>query len=164
MRPTRAIVTVCGVGFLPGAPGSWAALLAIPLANLLHVALGFPGFAAVTLVATLLGWWATVEETRGQDNTDPHFIVIDEVVGMWIALFPISAGLWWMGSDLMVFPWPAWVGGFLLFRFFDILKPPPVSWADRMHTPFGVMFDDVLAGLLSALITLLGAAVAHGWF
>ncbi|WP_118132605.1 phosphatidylglycerophosphatase A [Oceanicella sp. SM1341] len=163
MRLTRAIVTVGGIGFLPGAPGTWASLAAIPVANLLHVALGFPGFALVTLAATLAGWWGTVHETRGQENTDPHFIVIDEVVGMWIALFPISAGLWWMGSDLTIFPWPAYVVGFLVFRFFDIVKPPPVSWADRLHTPFGVMFDDVLAGFLTAAIAMFAAAVAHGW-
>ena len=60
-------------------------------------------------------------------------------------------------------PGPGWVVGFLLFRLFDIWKPGPVGWADRRKGPTGVMLDDVVAGLLAALVVTLLAGVAHGW-
>ncbi len=64
-----------------------------------------------TLAVFALGWWATVEATRGKADHDPSEIVIDEVVGQWIALWPLSLGLGWMGVDPWVFPWPGWVVG-----------------------------------------------------
>ena len=69
-----------------------------------------------------------------------------------------------IGAEWHAWPWPGWVLGFLLFRFFDIVKPPPVSWADRMEGPLGVMLDDIVAGVLTALIAVVAAGVAHGWF
>ena len=68
-----------------------------------------------------------------------------------------------MGAAPSVFPWPGWVGGFLMFRFFDIVKPPPVSWCDRPGH-WGVMLDDVVAGILAGALMLLAAGVSHGWF
>ena len=79
-------------------------------------------------------------------TSTPSHIVIDEVVGQWIALMPLSAGLWFAGAPPQLFPWPGWVVGFLLFRLFDIWKPGPVGWADRRKGPTGVMLDDVVAG------------------
>lgn len=164
MTPSRLIATGFGTGLLPAAPGTFGALLALPLAALLHWAGSFPLLAVATAAAFAAGLWATARQTAGGPGTDPQEIVIDEVVGQWIALFPLSAGLWWLGAPPGLFPWPGWVGAFLLFRFFDILKPPPVRWADRMKTPLGVMLDDVLAGLMAAAVLLAGAAVAHGGF
>ena len=89
-------------------------------------------------------------------------MVIDEVVGQWIALWPLSAGLWLGGAEPWLFPWPGWVAAFVLFRLFDIWKPGPVGWADRLHSPMGVMLDDVIAGVLAALMVAASAAVAHG--
>ncbi|MEO0914972.1 MAG: phosphatidylglycerophosphatase A, partial [Pseudomonadota bacterium] len=54
-------------------------------------------------------------------------------------------------------------GAFLLFRLFDIWKPWPVSWADGLKTPLGVMLDDIIAGLLAAIVITIAAAIAHGW-
>jgi phosphatidylglycerophosphatase A len=97
----------------------------------------------------------------GEDK-DPSEIVIDEVVGMWIALWPLSAGLWLGGADPWVFPWPGWVGAFVMFRLFDVWKPGPVGWADRQPGTMGVMLDDVIAGALAAAVVTLAAGVAHG--
>ena len=119
--------------------------------------------AVATLALFALGWWATAAETRGRDDHDPGEIVIDEVVGQWIALWPLSLGLWHAGVDPAIFPYPGWIGAFLMFRLFDILKPWPVSWADRKSTAFGVMFDDVLAGLMAAIVVMVAAGIAHGW-
>ena len=83
-------------------------------------------------------------------------------IGQWIALFPLSAGLWLMGAPPALFPWPGWVGGFLMFRIFDIWKPGPVGWADGLRGPAGVMLDDVIAGLLAAICVAVAAAISHG--
>ena len=101
-------------------------------------------------------------ETRAGGDPDPGEIVVDEVVGQWIALFPLSAGLWLAGAAPQVFPWPGWVGAFVMFRLFDIWKPWPVSWADGLHGATGIMLDDILAGLMAAVVVALAAALAHG--
>ncbi len=178
--------TLFGLGYLPGAPGTWASVAAIPLAWLLHALGGFWLLGLATVVLGLLGYWAAarvLEERaahRGEavelewsekDSTfaapggqDPSEIVIDELVGMLLALWPLSAGLTITGAAAHVWPWPGWVLGFLLFRFFDIVKPPPVRWADRLPGALGVMLDDLVAGGLTALIALVAAGIAHGWF
>ena len=160
---TRLIATFGGIGLLPGPAGTWGSLAALPAGYLLHWLGGFPLLAAATVIAYVAGIWATRVETFEQDDLDPGHIVIDEVVGMWIALIPLSFGLWHIGAPAGLFPWPGWVSGFLLFRLFDIWKPWPVSWADRRHGPTGVMLDDVLAGLMAAALVTLMAAIAHGW-
>jgi phosphatidylglycerophosphatase A len=159
---SRAIATVLGIGLLPGAPGTWGSAAAIPLAWVLHGLGGFPALLLATIAVTALGWWATAAATRGSDNHDPSEIVIDEVAGQWVALWPLSAGLWHAGADPWLFPWPGWVGAFILFRAFDILKPGPVGWADRRNDALGVMLDDVIAGVLAALCVAAAAFVAHG--
>jgi len=72
---------------------------------------------------------------------DPSVVVWDEFIGQWLALFLVPSGWLWI------------VGGFALFRLFDIWKPWPVGWADRqLHGGFGVMFDDALAGMYAFLV------------
>lgn len=157
----RALATGFGLGRLPGAPGTFASLAAIPLTWALHAAGGFWLVGPATLAVALAGLWAVSALPEGRD--DPPEVVIDEVAGMMLALWPLSLGLTVLGAGPEVFPWPGWVLGFLLFRFFDILKPPPVSWAERVPGALGVMLDDLVAGLLTAAIALVAAGVAHGW-
>ncbi len=159
---SRLVATAFGVGRLPGAPGTWGSAAAIPAAWILHGLTGFPGLALATLAAFGIGWWATARVTADSADKDPSEIVIDEVVGQWIALWPLSAGLWHAGAEPWVFPWPGWIGAFVMFRLFDIWKPGPVGWADRRHGPLGVMLDDVFAGLLAAIVVAAAAGVAHG--
>lgn len=159
---THLIATFFWIGRMRPAPGTWGSAAALPWAWVIHALTGFPGLALATVLAFGLGWWATLEETRGRADHDPGEIVIDEVVGVWIALWPLSAGLWHAGADPWVFPWPGWLGAFLLFRLFDIWKPGPVGWADRRGDALGVMLDDVIAGLCAAVILALGAYLAHG--
>jgi phosphatidylglycerophosphatase A len=163
MNTPRLIATCFGIGNLPGAPGTWASLAAIPLAWALHMAGGFWAVGLATVVLGVLGYWATARYLDGRAE-DPSEVVIDEVVGMMIALWPLSAGLILMGAEWHKWPWPGWVLCFLLFRFFDIVKPPPVNWAGRVAGPLGVMLDDIVAGVLTALIAVVAAGVAHGWF
>ena len=100
-------------------------------------------------------------ETRGKVDHDPSEIVIDEVAGQWIALLPIAFGAANAGVGVTAL-WPGWVAAFVLFRLFDIWKPGPVGWADRRHGPLGVMLDDVIAGVLAAIVTIVLAGIAHG--
>lgn len=162
MRVERGLATLFGIGHMPLAPGTWAAAAAIPIAWGLHAAGGFPLLAAATVVAFAGGWWA-VDRYLGGVDADPAEVVVDELAGMLIALWPLSLGLWLQGVEAHVFPWPGWLGAFVLFRVFDILKPWPVRWAERQPGAGGVMFDDLIAGLVAAALVTLAAGVAHGW-
>jgi len=164
MTVQRLITTFFGVGLLRPAPGTWGSAAALPAGYFLHGIGGFALLAFATVAVFFVGWWATQSETRGRENHDPSEIVIDEVAGQWIALWPLSAGLWMLGSDPWLFPYPGWVGAFVLFRLFDIWKPGPVGWADRRHNALGVMLDDVIAGIMAAAVVALAAAIAHGVF
>jgi phosphatidylglycerophosphatase A len=161
MRLSRLVGTFGGVGLLRPAPGTWGSLAALPAAWGLHVLGGFGLLALATVAVFALGWWAALVETRGGADPDPSEIVIDEVVGMWIALFPVSLGAAMRGVDVTAL-WPGWVVAFLAFRLFDIWKPGPIGWADRMHSPLGLMLDDVIAGVFAALAVIVAAFVAHG--
>lgn len=157
---SKLIATFFYVGLLPKAPGTWGSLAALPFAVILHAIGGFPVLVVATFIVFFIGWWATAQETKGSDNHDPGEIVIDEVAGQWVTLLPAS--YIFTRHDLPMI-WPALLTGFLFFRLFDICKPWPVSWADNKKTAFGVMFDDVLAGILAAIATIASAALYHGW-
>lgn len=157
----RMITSFFGAGLLPKAPGTWGSLAALPVGWVLHGLGGPILLGAATIVAFVLGLWATKEFTKDTEDHDPSEIVIDEVVGMWIALMPLSFGMWYMGAKDWAFPYPGWVTAFIMFRLFDIWKPWIVGWADRMHTPMGVMLDDVLAGIMAAFVVMGAAVLAH---
>lgn len=158
----RFIATFFYSGLSPKAPGTIGSMAALPFGWLIHGLTGFPGLLIATILVFFLGWWATANVTRGQQDHDPGEIVIDEVVGQWIALFPLSYGLWQSGAAPWLFPYPGWIAAFVFFRLFDIWKPWPVSWADRKNTALGVMLDDVLAGIMAAIVVALLAGIAHG--
>ncbi|GAA5069798.1 phosphatidylglycerophosphatase A [Roseibacterium beibuensis] len=157
---TRIIATLAYIGYLKPAPGTWGSLAAIPLAWGLHALGGFVALFAATLIVTLLGWWAVARETEGAETKDPSEIVIDEVVGQWIALWPVSYGAVFAGVGFWDL-YPGVITAFLAFRAFDIWKPGPVGWADRKPGALGVMADDVIAGWLAALVVAVAAAIAH---
>jgi phosphatidylglycerophosphatase A len=160
-RVSHLIATFGGVGHLRPAPGTWGSLAALPVAWALYALGGVPLFGLAILLVFGLGWWATALETRGKDDHDPSEIVIDEVAGQWIALLPVMIGASHSGAGVLAL-WPGWVTAFVAFRLFDIAKPGPVGWADRQHGPLGVMLDDVIAGVMAALVVGLGAYISHG--
>ena len=148
----RLVATFGYVGFLPGPAGTWGSLAALPIGYLLHLLGGPLLFVVAIAAAYVAGYWAARVETFETEDLDPAHIVIDEVVGQWVALLPLSLGLWAAGAPAHLFPWPGWVGGFLLFRLFDIWKPGPVGWAERRFGGgLGVMMDDLVAGALGAV-------------
>lgn len=162
MRISRAIATLGGVGLIRPAPGTWGSAAAIPLAWILHGLGGFPALGIATILAIAVGYWSIVAEERATNTHDASEIVVDELAGIWLALWPLSAGLWHAGVTGWMFPWPGWVGAFVLFRLFDIWKPGPIGWADRRPGAMGVMLDDLIAGLFAAVGVSLAAFVAHG--
>lgn len=98
-----------------------------------------PALVLFLVVVTCAGTWAAQEAERVLGGKDPGAIVIDEVAGQWVTLIPASLEPWAFN------PWAVLLA-FLLFRFFDVMKPWPVSWADRhLKGSFGVMADDVIA-------------------
>jgi len=150
MKLATIIGTIFGVGYIRPAPGTWGSLVALPWAWLLHVLGGFPLLLLGVIAAFLQGWWATSKMTEGSDDHDPSEIVIDEVVGQWIALLPLSYAAW--SNDIPVHVmWPGWIAAFALFRLFDIWKPWIIGWADRRGDALGVMLDDVIAGVFAAI-------------
>lgn len=153
-RVAMFLASFGGTGFLPVAPGTWGSLAALPFAWLLLVYGGWLGLLLATVIVTPLGIWASGRVAREKNMPDPGLIVIDEVAGQWLTLLPVGF--------MMAAPGPvAILIGFLLFRLFDILKPWPASWADRrIKGGFGVMLDDLLAGLYAA--ALLAAAIHFG--
>ncbi|WP_286796674.1 phosphatidylglycerophosphatase A family protein [Psychrobacter sp. UBA6291] len=145
-----------GSGLPRRAPGTWgtvgALIVAIPL-----LSLGFVPFLIITILACLLGnsiCGRTSELMGGHDN--PH-IVWDEWAGMWLTLLPLSYmgianGSFW--QNITQIPTiVAIIIAFILFRFFDIIKPPPIGWADKkVAGGLGIMLDDIIAGVMAAAV------------
>ncbi|HET8941336.1 MAG TPA: phosphatidylglycerophosphatase A [Rudaea sp.] len=136
-----------GSGLSPVAPGTVGSLVALlPWVGLRE--LPIPVFGLALIVAFALGVCACDWAVRRLQIADPGAIVWDEFVGQWLALAPLM----WMPRD-----WLWIVAGFILFRIFDIVKPWPVSLADRkIGGGFGVMLDDVIAGVYAALVLVFG--------
>lgn len=155
------IATFGGVGNLRPAPGTWGSFAALPAALLL-IWIGGPVLLVLGIVvATAVGYYAAKAEIAATGDTDPSHVVIDEVAGQWIALAPVA-----FGAAIMTVPvtslWPGWVAAFLLFRLFDITKPGIIGAADRRGDAWGLMLDDLIAGVFAALGVVLLAGIAHG--
>lgn len=144
-----------GSGFWPWGPGTAGAVLATVVWLVLHAVLTFVALEVTTVVLivlfTLLGTWATHRLTPYWGD-DPGRVVVDEMVGVWVALLP-AAG--WHTAQSLSDVWPMALAALLLFRFFDIVKPLGIRALDRRRGAFWVMADDLLAGLYSALLILL---------
>lgn len=158
---SKFIATFFYVGYLRPAPGTWGSLVALPFAYAIMSWAGFFGLAIVTFILYWIGYWATLDMTQDGDNHDPSEIVIDEVVGQWVALFPVAYGANMMGVSLLTL-WPGWIAAFVLFRFFDITKLGPVGWADKRDDATGVMLDDVVAGVFAGIGVTALASLYHG--
>ena len=158
----RLIATGFGLGYLRPAPGTWASAATVALGYGLHRLGHFPLVAGVTALAVVVAFWSVSRFTTGLEVKDKSEIVIDEVAGQMIALCATSGGFWLAGLPSGVFPWPAWVIPFLLFRLFDIWKPWIIGRADRRTDSVGVVLDDIWAGIFAAAASILAAGLSHG--
>ena len=159
----RLILSFFGAGLLRPASGTWGSLAALPAAWALHALAGPGGLIVATAALYGIGVSMTAQETAASEDHDPSWIVIDEVVGQWIALFPVSLGAYSAGVDALRL-WPGIVAAFVFFRLFDIWKPWLVGRADRRGDATGVMLDDVFAGIMAALGVMALAWLAHVGF
>jgi phosphatidylglycerophosphatase A len=148
------VATFFGAGFLKPGPGTYGSIAAVLLwyaaARILHpapIALAI-GTTIAAVVATLIGIPAATIVARESGRKDPSHVVIDEVAGQLIALIAIPVD--WRHATLSL----------ILFRFFDILKPPPIRQLERLPAGAGIMLDDVAAGLFALAV----AQLIHLWF
>lgn len=140
--PAFWFATVGGAGLLKPAPGTWGSLVAALLGfSAIMGGISLPIFGIALILVTVLGTIAIDRIENASGIHDAPEIVIDEVAGQWIALLP----LYYVGADIVLV-----VGAFLLFRFFDIVKPWPIGFLDaKVGGGFGVMLDDIVAGLFA---------------
>lgn len=140
------------VGYVPFAPGTFGSAVAIPLWFALRQT-GSPLLELLAIaVLTVAGAWSARVAERALGVEDPGIVVIDEVVGMLISV------LW------LPLTWPVALAGFLAFRFFDIVKPYPADRLEHVPHGWGVMADDVMAGIYAYATVRILLWVKPEWF
>jgi phosphatidylglycerophosphatase A len=145
-HPANFFALGFGSGLAPMAPGTFGTLAAVPLYWFLLQGLPLPWLLAVIAVSFVVGIWLCDATAKDLGVHDHPGIVWDEFVGLWISCIALPAG------------WPWLVAAFVLFRFFDILKPWPIRWLDtRVPGGLGIMVDDVLAGIFALVLLQLAA-------
>lgn len=136
-NPIHFLAFGLGSGAVPKAPGTFGTLAAIPI-WLLFADLSLEYYLLLLILSFALGCWLCGKTSDDLGVHDHGGIVWDEFVGLWITYLALPEGWGWV------------LTGFLLFRVFDILKPWPISWADkRVSGGLGIMLDDVLAGIMA---------------
>ena len=140
-HPARLVAFGFGAGLVPVAPGTWGTLLALPVFLLVSPRLEPVEFLLMLLALFALGVWACDVTGRSLGNSDHGGMVWDETVAFLLVLFFTPAGLHWQAL------------AFLIFRLFDILKPPPIRYYERtFKNGFGVMLDDLIAAFYTLLV------------
>ena len=138
------VATFFGIGRLRPAPGTWGSvatmLLWYALASTMPPAARTPTVIALAVGVILIGIPAATQVARDSATKDPQFVVIDEVAGQLIALIAVPLA------------WKTFVAGFILFRAFDIVKPPPVRQLEKLPDGSGIVLDDVAAGIYALVI------------
>ena len=136
----RIIAVFFGVGFIPIAPGTITSLIVVIAYWLFLSQLAWPVFLLMMCLMFLLGVFVSSVYSSTLQQKDPRSITIDEALGQMIPLFLIKPTFVLLAA------------AFLLFRFFDIIKPFPVNRAERLPSGWGIMADDVVAGLCSGIL------------
>lgn len=158
MKPTDYLalaVSTFGVGYLPLMPGTYGSLVAVGIfVGLTQIVKG-NALVAVVLVSivavTFAGIWAASRTEVLSGRKDPGKVVVDEVAGQLISLFPLTLLVHWSIVTVII--------SFILFRFFDIVKPYPARRLEALKGGLGVMCDDLIAGVYAAAITCVIVAV-----
>lgn len=147
-NPAAFIAFGAGSGLAPRGPGTAGTLAAFPLHLLLVSLLPPVAHVAALVILFFLGIWASAAANRALGTEDHGGVVIDEVVAFLLVLWVVPATAW------------TWFAAFVLFRVFDIAKPPPIGWCDRnVKGGFGVMLDDLLAAGATLLVFAIPAIV-----
>jgi phosphatidylglycerophosphatase A len=146
----RMIATWFYLGYVPKGPGTAGSLGGLAVAWILHALAGFgaSAFGLMALIGLLPAIWAADVTARASGLKDPQIVVVDEVIGQWATL-----------AGATRFNWKSWLAALVLFRVFDIFKPPPVRQLEHVPGGAGIVLDDAMAGLYAALVLF-----AAGWF
>ena len=147
----RLISTVAYIGYLPIAPGTWGSAAGLAVYAAVRVTAGPMAELAVVVGLLAVGVWSATVTGHEMGDEDPGPVVIDKVVGMLVTLLWLPVGL--TGA----------VVGFFLFRLFDIVKPFPARQFERLPGGWGVMFDDVMAGIYGNLALRLLMLAVPAW-
>lgn len=140
LHPIHCLAFGFGSGLAAKAPGTFGTLAAIPLVYAMQFT-GLLTYTIITLIASIGGLWICGYTARTLGVHDHPAIVWDEIAGYMIAMIALP------------FTWYNVLGAFILFRFFDIVKPGPIGWCDRnLKGGAGIMVDDLLAGAASAIV------------
>lgn len=136
--------TFFGIGYMRPGPGTWASavtmLLWAALAHSLPGSVRLPILGVLAILTTLIGIPAATRVARASARKDPSFVVIDEVAGQLISLIAVPLA------------WKTFLAGLILFRVFDIFKPPPVRQLERLPEGTGIVLDDVAAGIYALAV------------
>lgn len=153
INPLHFLATGFGLGSLPGAPGTWGTLAAIPIYFLLHD-LNLWLYAAFVIASFVFGVFLCQHCEKAFGQADHPGIVWDEMVGLWMTLFAVPFSWTWM------------IVGFVLFRIFDIFKPWPIHLAEKNipHGGLAVMLDDVIAAIYAGLILQVIVFITYRFF
>jgi len=139
MKVSRVIASVFGIGYIPALPGTLGSLAGLLLYAAYFHRLGGAVWGSIAAL-TLVGLFASHKALQGSGETDPSWIVIDELLGMLVSLAALPLR------------WPIVLLGFCLFRFFDIIKLFPLNRLERLPGAWGVLLDDIGAGLYTWFI------------
>jgi phosphatidylglycerophosphatase A len=138
------VATFFGIGRIRPGPGTWGSaatvLLWAALARALSPTYRMPAAIVLAVLVTLIGIPAATQVARAYGKKDPQFVVIDEVAGQLIALIAVPLA------------WKTFLAGFILFRAFDIVKPPPVRQLEKLPEGTGIVLDDVMAGIYALAV------------
>jgi phosphatidylglycerophosphatase A len=140
------IATWFGCGYAPVGPGTAGSLAALVIAIALNLTYGSGRgtFLLLTAIFLLPGVWAAGVFAKRIGQKDPQVVVVDEVLGQWLTL---------VGAATL--NWKSWLAAFVLFRLFDIWKPPPARQLEALPGGIGIVADDLMAGLYGALAIFL---------
>lgn len=145
--PFHFAATLGGIGMLPIAPGTFGSITAWIIFVYLSHFISMINMLILTILFFILSIWICSEASKDLENKDHKSIVIDELVGMWIALLPVLV-IANSQYERTVYA----LAALILFRFFDILKPFPISYFDKNYkNGFGIVIDDVISGLIAII-------------
>jgi phosphatidylglycerophosphatase A len=137
------LATWFGCGYAPKAPGTVGSLAGLGIGILLHVYAGFVWWHFLVLTAMMFvpATWAASVTAEVKQLKDPQIVVVDEVLGVWITL-----------AGAREYNWKSYLAALILFRVFDIWKPPPVRQMEALPGGLGINLDDCVAGVYAALV------------
>ena len=137
---SKILATVFGLGYFPIAPGTLTSLVFVIIYKAVLYKMGWPSYLVLLTVIFVVGAWASGVHASRTKTEDPRTVVIDEVLGQLVTLFYLNPD--WIILGL----------GFALFRALDILKPFVIKRAEEIPGGWGIMMDDLLAGLISSIL------------